>query len=240
MDLFDIVKEKQLDAQSPLADQMRPKKLTEIIGQDHILGSGKFLNRCVATRRLSSIILYGPPGTGKTTVAKAISKEIDSEFFQLNAVTSGVKDIREVVEKAETLLGMYQKRSILFIDEIHRFSKNQQDALLPHVEKGLLTLIGATTENPYFQVNGALLSRTTVLKLEVLKDEDIVTLIRRALKDKDRGLGNYNVEITEEAITHIATFAGGDARRALNALEIAVLSTAYNEEMKIINHDMTA
>lgn len=234
MDLFDIVKDKQLDTQSPLADKMRPKSLKDIVGQDHILGKGKFLNRCVATRRLPSIILYGPPGTGKTTVAKAISKEIEAEFFQLNAVTSGVKEIREVVEKAEGLLGMYQKKSILFIDEIHRFSKNQQDALLPHVERGLLTLIGATTENPYFQVNGALLSRTTVLKLELLNEESIIALMKRALEDEERGLGSYKVEITSEALNHIATYAGGDARRALNALEIAVLSTPYDHEMKII------
>ncbi|KAB3527638.1 replication-associated recombination protein A [Alkaliphilus serpentinus] len=234
MDLFDIVKDKQLDNQSPLADKMRPKKLSDILGQDHILGKGKFLNRCVAAKRLPSIILYGPPGTGKTTVAKAISQEIEGEFFQLNAVTSGVKEIRDIVEKAEGLLGMYQKKSILFIDEIHRFSKNQQDALLPHVEKGLITLIGATTENPYFQVNGALLSRTTVLKLELLQEADIITLMNRALKDPQHGLGSYDVEITDEAIAHIAAYSGGDARRALNALEIATLSTPYNQEMKII------
>ncbi|SCY57966.1 replication-associated recombination protein A [Alkaliphilus peptidifermentans] len=233
MDLFDIAKENELENQGPLADKMRPRVLKEIVGQDHLLGTGKFLNRCLSSKRLPSIILWGPPGTGKTTVAKVIANEIDAAFFQLNAVTAGVKDIREVVEKAGNLLGMYKKKSILFIDEIHRFSKNQQDALLPHVEKGLLILIGATTENPYFQVNSALISRTTVLKLELLTDKDVKLLIKRAISDVDRGLGTYNIEITDEAIDHISSTSGGDARRALNALEISVLSTSLDKDMKI-------
>lgn len=234
MDLFDLVKEKTLEKQAPLAERMRPQSLEEILGQENILGKNKFLSRCVQSKRLPSIILYGPPGTGKTTIAKAIAKEVKAAFFQLNAVTAGVKEIREVVDKANQLLGMYQQSSILFIDEIHRFSKNQQDALLPHVEQGLITLIGATTENPYFQVNGALLSRTTVLKLELVSKEDIILLLKRALADKERGLGEYNVVITEEALSHIAEIAGGDVRRAYNALEVAVLSTPYNEKMEIV------
>ncbi len=234
MDLFDMAKENLLEKQAPLAERMRPRSIDDIMGQRQILDKGKFLYRCIQSKRLPSILLYGPPGTGKTTIAKVIASEMQSEFFQLNAVTAGVKDIREIVDKANGLLGMYQKSSILFIDEIHRFSKNQQDALLPHVEKGLLTLIGATTENPYFQVNGALLSRTTVLKLESLKKEEIILLLKRALEDSSRGLGEYPVIITEEALDHIADIAGGDVRRAYNALEVAVLSTPYNHEMKIL------
>ncbi|KAB3537327.1 replication-associated recombination protein A [Alkaliphilus pronyensis] len=233
MDLFDIVKDKALEAQGPLADKMRPKKMSEIIGQEHLLEKGRCLHRCLTAKRLPSIILWGPPGTGKTTIARVIAKEVEAAFYQLNAVTSGVKEIREVIEKANNNIGMYNKKSILFIDEIHRFSKNQQDALLPHVENGLIILIGATTENPYFQVNSALISRTTVLKLELLKSLDIILLLRRALKDKEFGLGDLNVEITDEAIEHIATISGGDARRALNALEISVLSTPLDKDMKI-------
>lgn len=234
MDLFDMAKETVLEKQAPLAERMRPRKMSDIVGQAHILEKNRFLYRCVQSKRLPSIILFGPPGTGKTTIAKAIANEMNSKFFQLNAVTAGVKEIREVVEEANSLLGMYQKSSILFIDEIHRFSKNQQDALLPHVEKGLLTLIGATTENPYFQVNGALLSRTTVLKLELLTKDEIIRLLKRALSDQDQGLGQYNVSITEEALDHIAEISNGDVRRAYNALEVAVLSTPFNEEMKIV------
>ena len=234
MNLFDMAKESVLEKQAPLAERMRPKKISEIVGQAQILSKNKFLSRCVQSKRLPSIILYGPPGTGKTTIAKVIASEMNVKFFQLNAVTAGVKEIREVVEEANTLLGMYQKSSILFIDEIHRFSKNQQDALLPHVEKGLLTLIGATTENPYFQVNGALLSRTTVLKLELLSKDEIILLLNRALNDQEQGLGQYNVSIEEDALNHIAETSGGDVRRAYNALEVAVLSTPYNGDMQIM------
>ena len=225
MDLFDLIKEKKLETTAPLADKMRPQSVKEILGQDHILGYNKFLYRCIISKKIPSIILYGPPGTGKTTIAKAISKEVNANFFQLNAVTSGVKEIREVITEAKEMLGMYEKGSILFIDEIHRFSKNQQDALLPYVENGVITLIGATTENPYFQVNNALLSRVTVLKLEELEEKDILIIMNRALKDKQRGLGKYNIDISQDAMEHIAKTAGGDARRGLNALEIAALST---------------
>ncbi|MBM7613924.1 replication-associated recombination protein A [Alkaliphilus hydrothermalis] len=233
MDLFDLAKESTLAQRAPLADRMRPQRLKEIVGQEHILGDNKFLTRCIKAKRIPSIILFGPPGTGKTTIARVISKELDIKFFQLNAVTSGVKEIREVVEEANQLLGMYQKSSILFIDEIHRFSKNQQDALLPHVENGLFILIGATTENPYFQVNGALLSRTTVLQLNLMEKEDLIEVMKRALGDKKQGLGNYDVEISEEALEHMANVANGDVRRALNALEIAVLSTPLNRDLKV-------
>ncbi|NLM05030.1 MAG: replication-associated recombination protein A [Clostridiales bacterium] len=234
MDLFDLIKEKNLETSAPLADRMRPQTFEEILGQDHILGYNKFLYRCIKSKRIPSIILYGPPGTGKTTIAKIISQEVNANFFQLNAVTSGVKEIREIVQEAEYLLGMDKGISILFIDEIHRFSKNQQDALLPHVEKGIITLIGATTENPYFQVNSALLSRVTILKLETLRKEDIIDIINIAIKDEKRGLGKYNINITSDAIDHIAEIANGDARRALNALEIATLSTYPNSDGEII------
>lgn len=234
MDLFDLIREKKLETTGPLADKMRPQSIKEILGQDHILGHNKFLYRCIKSKRIPSIILYGPPGTGKTTIAKVISKEINANFFQLNAVTSGVKEIREVVGKAKEVLGMHERISLLFIDEIHRFSKNQQDALLPHVEKGVITLIGATTENPYFQVNNALLSRVTILKLELLEKKDILLIMHAALKEKKRGLGKYNIDIRQEAMEHIAEIAGGDARRALNALEIAALSTFPNSDGRII------
>ncbi|MCC5911509.1 MAG: replication-associated recombination protein A [Clostridiaceae bacterium] len=228
MNLFDLAKENTLVDSAPLADRMRPKSLDDIVGQQHILEEKRFLYRCIKSQRIPSIILYGPPGTGKTTIAKVIANEVNAEFFQLNAVTSGVKEIRGVVDKANDLLGMYQKKSILFIDEIHRFSKSQQDALLPHVENGLVTLIGATTENPYFQVNNSLLSRTTVLKLELLELKEVIYILRTAMKNDKRGLGKLSIKVTDEALKHIAETANGDARRALNALEIAVLSTPIN------------
>ena len=233
MDLFDLIKEESLTHRAPLADRMRPQRIKDVLGQNHILDHNRFLNRCIKSGRLPSIILYGPPGTGKTTIAKVIAKEIDANLFQLNAVASGVKDIREVVKEAEELLGMYQKTSILFIDEIHRFSKNQQDALLPHVERGLVILIGATTENPYFQVNSALLSRVTVLKLKQLGKNDILSILKKALMDQEYGLGKFNTEVKQEALEHMAEIAGGDVRRALNALEVAVLSTPPNKDGKI-------
>lgn len=239
MDLFDLLKEETLKNTAPLADRMRPQTIDEVLGQDHILGDNKFLNRCIKSGRLPSVILYGPPGTGKTTIAKVIAKEIDANLFQLNAVTSGVKEIREVIEEAKQLLGMYQKTSILFIDEIHRFSKNQQDALLPHVERGVIILIGATTENPFFQVNNALLSRVTVLKLEELETNDILLIMQKALKNEKYGLGRFDTEVDQDALGHIAEIAGGDVRKALNALEIAVLSTAPNK-CGIIRIDLKA
>ncbi|RQD70578.1 MAG: replication-associated recombination protein A [Tindallia sp. MSAO_Bac2] len=230
MDLLDLANQKKSKEQAPLADRMRPASMEEIIGQEHLLQKGRFLARCVAANRIPSLILYGPPGTGKTTLARLLAKESGSEFFQLSAVMAGVKDIRQVVEDADHLQKHAGRKSLLFIDEIHRFSKNQQDALLPHVEKGLITLIGATTENPYFEVNSALLSRTTVLKLEHLSVDSILELLKRSVSDEKRGLGRLKVNIEETALQHLAETAGGDARRALNALEIAALSTSAQED----------
>ncbi len=230
MDLLDLANQQKSKEQAPLADRMRPKSIDEIIGQEHLLKKGRFLARCVAANRIPSLILYGPPGTGKTTLARILAKESGSEFFQLSAVMAGVKDIRQVIEDADHLQKHSGKKSLLFIDEIHRFSKNQQDALLPHVEKGLVTLIGATTENPYFEVNSALLSRITVLKLEPLTEESILELLKRSIKDREQGLGRMNISMEEQALSHLAETAGGDARRALNALEIAALSTSANED----------
>ncbi len=237
MDMFDIVREKTLKNLAPLADRMRPQIIKDVLGQNHILGDEKFLNRCIKSGRLSSIILFGPPGTGKTTIAKIIAREIDANLFQLNAVDSGIKEIREVIAEAKELLGMYGKKSILFIDEIHRFSKNQQDALLPYVERGIVTLIGATTENPYFQINNALLSRVTVLELKELTNSDIVLILKKALDDKEFGLGKYITEIEQNAMEHLAEISSGDVRRALNALETAVLSTNPNSN-GVIHIDM--
>lgn len=225
MDLFDMAQEKNLKSLAPLADRIRPKNLGEVVGQDHLLKPGKFLYRCIAAKRVPSMIFYGPSGTGKTTLAKVIANEVKMNFYQLNAVTSGVKDIREVVDTAKKAMAYENKPNLLFIDEIHRFSKNQQDALLPYVEEGVLTLIGATTENPYFEVNKALLSRSSVLKLESLTYDDIKGLLERTLLDKDQGLGRYNVKLRKDAEEHLIRSSMGDGRRALNALEIAVLST---------------
>lgn len=234
MNLFDMMQEKNIETLAPLADRMRPRKLEELIGQDHILNDNKFLRRCIQSKKLPSIILYGPPGTGKTTLAQVLANEIGGNFFTLNAVNSGVKEIRELVNKTKEATSIQRVPCIVFIDEIHRFSKNQQDALLPHVENGLLTLIGATTENPFFEINKALISRTTLLKLELLDKNNIKEIILKALENKKQGLGNILAELTEEALEHIALISGGDARRALNALEIACLSTLPNEEGKII------
>lgn len=225
MDLFEMAQEKNLKNLAPLADRIRPKTIEQVVGQKHLLKPGKFLYRCIMAKRIPSMIFYGPSGTGKTTLAKVIANEVEMNFYQLNAVTSGVKDIREVVEVAKKAMAFEKKPNLLFIDEIHRFSKNQQDALLPYVEEGVLTLIGATTENPYFEVNKALLSRTSVLKLEALDHEDIKILITRTLKDQSDGLGRYQVRITDEAMDHLIASSMGDGRRALNALEIAVLSS---------------
>lgn len=234
MDLLDLANQKKTTEQAPLADRMRPKSIDEIIGQEHLLEKGRFLARCVAANRIPSLILYGPPGTGKTTMARILAKQSGSEFFQLSAVMAGVKDIRQVIEDAAHLQKHSGKKSLLFIDEIHRFSKNQQDALLPHVEKGLITLIGATTENPYFEVNNALLSRITVLKLEPLSETSIMELLNRSVKDKERGLGRLNIFLEEQALIHLAETAGGDARRGLNALEISALSTTPKEDGSLV------
>lgn len=229
MDLFTLNMEEKLKRNAPLADRMRPKNINEFVGQDHLLGEGKFLNRAIKADRITSMIFFGPPGTGKTTLAMIIANSTNMCFEKLSAVTSGVKDIREVMDRAEDNLKLYNKRTILFVDEIHRFNKSQQDALLPFVERGIIILIGATTENPYFEVNKALLSRVMVLKLESLAKESLRKLIRNALLNKEKGLGEYEVNITEEAIDYLITIADGDGRTILNSLEIGVLSTPKDE-----------
>jgi putative ATPase len=234
MDLFDMEREKNLKKQAPLAERLKPKKIQDYVGQEHILGEGKLLWRAIKADKITSLILYGPPGTGKTSLAKVIANSTRANFLQLNAVTSGVKELREVIEEAKNALGMYNKKTILFLDEIHRFNKAQQDGLLPYVENGTIVLIGATTENPYFEVNNALLSRSMVFKLEPLSEKNIGTIIRRALSDNEAGLGIFPIELAEEALEFLSSFSGGDARIALNALELAMLTTAKNENGKII------
>ncbi|MGF7185373.1 putative ATPase [Desulfitispora alkaliphila] len=230
MNLFEYNEQTNTQKKAPLATRMRPENLDEFEGQQKIVGPGTLLRNSIETDNLQSIILYGPPGTGKTTLAHIIAEVTQSKFKKINAVMAGVKDIREVVQEAKENLSFYGNRTIVFIDEIHRFNKSQQDALLPYVEEGLLTLIGATTENPMFSVNKALLSRSRIFSLEPLSNEQIDRLINRALKDRDRGLGNYNVEFSQEALSHIITMANGDARSALNALETAVMSTPPRED----------
>ncbi|GAX90324.1 AAA family ATPase [Effusibacillus lacus] len=225
MDLFSIQAEEAQKGMAPLAARMRPRTLDELIGQEDIVGPGKLLRRAIEADQLSSLILYGPPGTGKTTIAKIIAGHTKSYFHTLNAVTAGVADIRQVVEEAKNRLAMYNQRTVLFVDEIHRFNKAQQDALLPHVEDGLIKLIGATTENPFFEVNAALLSRSQVFPLKLLSETQLEQVARKALSDPERGLGHFLVKIEDEALTHLVRYADGDARRLLNALELAVLST---------------
>lgn len=237
MDIFDIVREKEKNKNAPLAKRMTPRNMQEYVGQTHILSPNKMLRRSIESDRLTSIILYGPPGTGKTALARIIAQTTEASFEVLNAVTSGVKDIKEVVRKASDDLGMYSKKTILFVDEIHRFNKTQQDALLPHVEVGLITLIGATTENPYIEVNRALLSRSTIYTLLHLKDEEIREILQGALQDKERGYGQLKVVIDEDAMNHLTSMASGDARMALNALELAVLTTPSDSE-NIIHIDL--
>lgn len=229
MDLFEYMRSNTAEEESPLAKRMRPTTLDEVVGQEHILGSDKLLYRVIKADKLSSIILYGPPGTGKTTLAKVIANTTSAAFRELNATTSGKKDIEEVVKEAKDNLGMYGKKTILFVDEIHRFNKAQQDYLLPFVEDGTVVLIGATTENPYFEVNGALISRSSIFKLNPLSKENIKLLIRRAIEDSEKGMGAYDVSITEEAIDFLADVSEGDARHALNAIELGVLSTDRDE-----------
>ncbi|MBC8588485.1 replication-associated recombination protein A [Paratissierella segnis] len=230
MDMFTMAMEDSLKRNAPLADRMRPQTINEFVGQQHLIGEGNFLNRAIKADRITSMILFGPPGTGKTTLAMIIANSTNMRFEKLSAVTSGVKDIREVINKAEEDLKFYNKRTILFIDEIHRFNKAQQDALLPFVERGIIILIGATTENPYFEVNKALLSRCMVLTLEHLERQDLLNLLKRALTDKEKGLGNYNVDIDQDSIDYLITVADGDARVLLNSLEIGVLSTPSDEK----------
>ncbi len=215
---------------SPLAKRMRPETLEEVVGQEHILGSDKLLYRAIKADKLSSIILYGPPGTGKTTLAKVIANTTSAAFKELNATTSGKKDIEEVIKEAKDNLGMYGKKTILFVDEIHRFNKAQQDYLLPFVEDGTVILIGATTENPYFEVNGALISRSSIFMLKPLSKENIKILIKRAISDDEKGMGAYDAVITDEAVEFLADVSEGDARHALNAIELGILSTDRDEE----------
>lgn len=229
-DLFSAVREKNLKGKTPLATRMRPLCLEEVVGQDAIIGKGKLLRRAIEADQLGSLIFYGPPGTGKTSLAYVIARSTKSHFVKLNAVTSGVNELRQVVREAEDRLGHYQQGTILFIDEIHRFNKSQQDALLPSVEEGKIVLIGATTENPYFSVNAALLSRSRLFRLEPLTKDDILILLNRALSDKERGLGSYKVRASQEALEHLAEAARGDARLALNGLELAVLSTMPDDK----------
>ena len=233
MDLFEYMSSKNKEKESPLAARMRPRTLEEVVGQQHIIAKDKLLYRAIKADKISSIIFYGPPGTGKTTLAKVIAGTTSSEFMQINATVAGKKDMEEVVAKAKELQGMYQKRTILFIDEIHRFNKGQQDYLLPFVEDGTIIIIGATTENPYFEVNGALISRSMIFELKPIEKEDIKTLIKRALADSERGMGAYEAVITDEALDALADIAGGDARHALNAIELAVMTTERNAEGKI-------
>ena len=233
MDLFDYMKEKVQENESPLASRLRPRTLDEIVGQQHIIGKGRLLYRAILADKLSSVIFYGPPGTGKTTIAKVIANTTHANFRQLNATTSGKKDMEEATAFAKQQLGGYQRKTILFIDEIHRFNKAQQDYLLPFVEDGTIILIGATTENPYFEVNSALISRSTVFELKLLTKEEIALLLDRAMADKDRGLGSYRAELTEEARDFLADVAGGDARAALNAVELAVMTTEPGPDGRI-------
>ena len=225
MDLFDYMREKQQENDAPLASRLRPRALNEVVGQQHIIGKNTLLYRAIAADQLGSIILYGPPGTGKTTLAKVIANTTKGNFTQINATGAGKKDMEAVVSEAKNALGMYGTKTILFIDEIHRFNKGQQDYLLPFVEDGTLVLIGATTENPYFEVNSALLSRSIIFELKPLSRDDIRELLRRAVTDPERGMGSYHPVLHEDAADFLADVSGGDARSALNALELAVLTT---------------
>ena len=233
MDLFEYMRNTNQEKESPLAARLRPTTLDEVVGQQHIIGKDKLLYRAIQADKLSSLIFYGPPGTGKTTIAKVIAHTTSAEFTQINAVAAGKKDMEAVVEQAKSASGMYGKKSILFIDEIHRFNKGQQDYLLPFVEDGTLILIGATTENPYFEVNGALLSRSIIFELKPLSIEDIKSLIKRAVYDKEKGMGAYDAVIDEEATDFLAQLSGGDARHALNAIELGVMTTERSEDGKI-------
>ena len=233
MDLFDYMREQNMQNESPLANRMRPKTLEEVVGQQHIIGKDKLLYRAIRADKLSSVIFYGPPGTGKTTLAKVIAGATKAEFVSINATAAGKKDMEAVVEQAKNSLGMYGRRAILFIDEIHRFNKGQQDSLLPFVEDGTIILIGATTENPYFEVNGALLSRSVIFELKSLDKEDIRILLRRAVTDEERGMGAYHAVLEPDAEDFLADISNGDARAALTAIELGVLTTERSEDGKI-------
>ena len=225
MNLFDLSMEKNLNNKSPLADRLRPKNLEEFVGQDHIIGQGKFLSRLIKSDRVNSLLFYGPPGVGKTTLAKIIANLTNKNFVELSAVTSNIKELREVLQKAQDDFKFSNIETIVFIDEIHRFNKTQQDALLPYVERGIIILIGATTENPYFEVNKALLSRLQILNLKALENKDMNKLIDRAISDKIKGFGNLKINLSEQAREFLIRNSSGDGRFLLNSLEIAVLST---------------
>lgn len=233
MDLFEYMRSANMEKESPLAARMRPRTLDEVVGQEHIIGKDKLLYRAIKADKISSVIFYGPPGTGKTTLAKVIANTTSAEFTQINATVAGKKDMEEVIAKAKDLQGMYGKRTILFIDEIHRFNKGQQDYLLPFVEDGTIVLIGATTENPYFEVNGALISRSIIFELEPIPREAIKELLRKAVYDTERGMGSYNAVIEEDALEFLADISGGDARHALNAIELGIMTTNRAEDGKI-------
>lgn len=233
MDLFDYMREQKMEVESPLASRLRPTTLEEVVGQKHIIGEDKLLYRAIKADKLGSIIFYGPPGTGKTTLAKVIANTTSAEFTQLNATVAGKKDMEEIVRGAKDRLGMYGKKTILFVDEIHRFNKGQQDYLLPFVEDGTLILIGATTENPYFEVNGALISRSLIFELRPLEKEDIKILLKRAVYDEKKGMGSFHAEIDEDALEFLADISGGDARNALNAVELGILTTKRSDDEKI-------
>ena len=233
MDLFEYMRQGTMEKESPLAARLRPRTLDEVVGQQHIIGKDKLLYRAIQADKISSIIFYGPPGTGKTTLAKVIAGTTSAEFTQINATVAGKKDMEEVVEKAKNLQGMYGKRTILFIDEIHRFNKSQQDYLLPFVEDGTIILIGATTENPYFEVNGALISRSIIFELEPIPKDAIKELLKKAVYDKERGMGSYDAYIDEDALEFLADIAGGDARHALNAIELGVMTTNREADGRI-------
>lgn len=233
MDLFEYMREQKKESESPLASRLRPKTLDEMVGQQHIIGKDKLLYRAISADKLSSIILYGPPGTGKTTLARVIANTTSAEFMQINATSAGKKDMEEVITQAKNNQGMYGRKSILFIDEIHRFNKGQQDYLLPFVEDGTIILIGATTENPFFEVNGALLSRSIIFGLKELSKEDIKTLLLRAVEDEEKGLGAYHAVLEEDALEFLADMANGDARAALTAVELGVLTTERSADSRI-------
>ena len=222
-----------MEKESPLAARMRPRTLDEVVGQEHIIGKDKLLYRAIQADKISSVIFYGPPGTGKTTLARVIANTTSAEFTQINATVAGKKEMEEVVDKARERQGMYGKRTILFIDEIHRFNKSQQDYLLPFVEDGTLILIGATTENPYFEVNGALISRSIIFELKPIPAEAVKELLRKAVYDRERGMGSYNAVIEEDALDFLAQLSGGDARHALNAIELGIMTTQRSGDGQI-------
>ncbi len=233
MDLFEYVREQNQKKDSPLASRLRPTRLEDVEGQQHIIGKDKLLYRAILADKLSSVIFYGPPGTGKTTLAKVIANTTHAEFTQINATSAGKKDMEQVVQQAKDHQGMYGKRTILFIDEIHRFNKGQQDYLLPFVEDGTIILIGATTENPYFEVNGALLSRSVIFELKPLAKEDIKRILLRALSDSEKGMGSFHAQIDTDALDFLSDMANGDARTALTAMELGVLTTPRGEDGRI-------